>query len=576
MRMNDKPILIDQSCEQAVFAAEELRYYFGRMSAFNAPIEADDGKKSGIALIHAGNNTELGTDGFTIDTIGDRLEIRGGDRGLIYGAYELLEKLGCRFFTNDCEYVPVHRDPELPQIHDKQIPIIEYREHNYKPITTNPKFSVKLRFNGGSHRIPKHMGGFTEYAWFVHTFEHMVPTAVYGEKHPEYYALVDGKRRVIDGGRTQLCLTNPDVLKLCIEGARKRLQECPDAGIISISQNDWAGGCQCENCRKADAEEGSASGTLLKFVNSVAEALKDEFPNVIFDTLAYNHTRPAPKTVRANKNVCVRLCSIEACFAHPFDKCDDESRCVLRPDGTKSRFIDDLREWGRQCSRMYIWDYTTCFAHYPTPHPNWRCLQPNVQAMAENNVKGIFEQANGASRGGVDFNELRAYLISKLLWDPYCDIEKHRKEFMDYYYGAAAPYLNEYLNRICDICEQENIHVGFNDNPVHGFLSEEHLDEYDALFDKAAAAVAGDAKRLWRVEKNRLSIRYVRLKRKAAMTGELDPEEINDFFGDWRAFGLSRIEEWFNVETSLRAMLDKQWRSVDYFDHWTGEKAEYL
>jgi hypothetical protein len=38
--------------------------------------------------------------------------------------------------------------------------------------------------------------------------------------------------------------------------------------------------------------------------------------------------------------------------------------------------------------------------------------------MVRNHVKGVFEQANGAAGGGTDLNELRAYIISRLLWDP--------------------------------------------------------------------------------------------------------------------------------------------------------------
>ena len=184
-------------------------------------------------------------------------------------------------------------------------------------------------------------------------------------------------------------------------------------------------------------------------------------------------------------------------------------------------------------------------------------------------------QGNRASRGGADFNELRNYLISKLLWDPYCDLATHRKEFMEYYYGDAAPYLEEYLNLVCDTAEEKD-HVGFNDSPRHAFLSEEMLDQYDILFDKASEAVKGDSLRLARVEKNRLSIRYIRLKRATMLRGEYDVAAINQFFADWKAFGLSRIDEWCNLETTHRAMLDGKWRGVEYFDHWRDEEPEYL
>lgn len=560
----------------ALYAAKELRYYLDRMTSASFRIEEGKDRTPGIYIgdIADIDTADLGEDGFRIVTSRERLCIVGGNRGVIYGVYEFLESLGCRFFTHNCEKIPTIPDLSVGEYDVRQVPCIEYREHNYADAVQNPRFSVRCRFNGSHHRIPARMGGYMPYAWFVHTFEKMVPTAVYGESHPEYYSLVNGKRIVRSGGRTQLCLTNPDVYKICVAAVRKALTEHPEARIISISQNDWHDHCQCESCLAVDREEGSPSGTLLRFVNHIAEELEEEFPNVIFDTLAYNYSRPAPKYVRNRKNVCVRLCSIEACFAHSFETCDDESRNVTRPDGTKASFITDLCDWGRICDRMYIWDYTTCFAHYPTPHPNWRVLQPNIQAMVKNHVRGIFEQANGASRGGVDFNELRLYLISKLLWDPFCDVEKHKREFMEYFYGDAAPALMEYLELLCDTVEKENIHIGFNDAPVHGFLREELLDRYDALFDRAAEAVKGDPLRLWRVEKNRLSIRYVRIKRAAMLRGEYDPETINQFFADWRAYNLSRLDEWANIETSHRAFIEGKWRGVEYFEHWTGEEQE--
>lgn len=561
----------------ARFAAQELRYYLGRITAVSFPIEeyCADGVGICIGACAPISAEGLGDDGFTIRSVGNQLAIAGGSRGIIYGVYELLEMLGCRFFTRDCEKIPTIPHLVLADDYDiTKMPAFEYREHDYVDLTASPRFAVKCRMNGARNKIPQKMGGHMPYAWYVHTFERMIPTAIYGETHPEYYAEVDGVRVVRNKGRTQLCLTNPDVLNICVDAARKALHDHPEARIISISQNDWHREyCHCQNCARIDEEEGSPSGTLLRFVNRIAEILEPEFPDVIFDTLAYTYTRSAPKITRNRHNVCVRLCSIESCFCHPFTAGHD-ARPTSQTDSSRS-FIHDLQDWHLVCDRIYIWDYVTCFAHYATPHPNWRVLQPNMQTLHENNVCGVYEQGNRAVRGGVDFNELRTYLIAKLLWDPKCDLEKHRKEFLDHYYGAAAPMLDAYLNLLCDTAEA-NDHVGFNDAPTHTFLSEEMLDQYDALFAEAIQAVQGDPLRLWRVEKNRLSIRYIRLKRATMIHGEYDPETINQFFADWRAFGLGRLDEWANLETSHRAMLDGHWRGIAYFEHWTGEEPEIL
>jgi len=573
-------IVIPADCtEQEKYAAEELRYYLSLMTSAAFEIENAPYEGAQIAIGRAAEqfmeaDENLGDDGFRVETFENGIAVMGGKRGVIYGVYELLEALGCRFFTPECEKVPCITDPDAPDIHTRQVPVFEYREHNYHAMyRNNPRFAVKSRLNGNGTPIKEKFGGHLSYLWFVHTFENLVPTTVWGESHPEYFAMFGGKRCTLDGGRTQLCLSNPAVLEIAIEGARKALRENPGIRIISISQNDHPYGCECDACRAIDLEEGSPAGTLLRFVNAIAEALEPEFPDVIFDTLAYNYTRPVPTKTKPRHNVCVRLCSIECCFAHSFETCTQD-RSVVLPDGTRSSFISDLRNWGAYHDRLYIWDYTTCFAHYPAPYPNWRVLQPNMKAFVKNHVKGVFEQACGAAKGGVDLNELRAYVISKLLWNADCDVQKHIEEFTDYYYGAAGKYVREYINALCDKADKDNIHAGFNDQTDTPLYSPEMLDLLDSIMDKAEAAVQGDALRMWRVGKARLSVRWVRLKNKAMLENRLDPAEANAFFTDWRAYGLSRIDEWVSAETTHRALLKNVWRGVEFYEHWTAEGPE--
>lgn len=560
---------------QTVYAAEELRYYLARMCGRPCPIVKEN--KPDAVILEQTACPELGEDGFALIPEENAVRIRGGKRGIIYGAYELLEMLGCRFFTPECEKVPSMENITLTLEKEiRQKPVLEYREHNYADLRRSHRFAVKSRVNGAHHTIPEKLGGFLSYAWFVHSFEAMVPPKVYGKDHPEFYAMLSDGTRPQTSERFQLCLTNPDLLEVAVESVRQTLKARPHARIISISQNDWHGNCQCEKCLAADREEGSPAGTLLRFVNAIAERLEPEFPDVVFDTLAYVYTRPAPKITRPRHNVCVRLCSIEACFAHPFETCDDESRFVSRPDGSRASFISDLRDWGKVADRIYIWDYTTCFAHYPAPHPNWHVLKPNMKAFVNNNVKGVFEQANGAMGGGADMNELRAYLLTKLMWDADTDVDRHLTEFTDYYYGEAGVYIREYIETLCGKAEKDNIHAGFNDNPVSPLYDEAMLDIYDAILDKAEKAVAQDALRCRRVQKVRLSVRWVRIKRAGMLRHEHDRDEINAFFDDWNSFGLTRIDEWVSPQSTLRALLDDKWRGTEYLEHWSAEGGEIL
>lgn len=530
---------------QVWFIAGQLRYYLARITSAPFEIEKDNGQSG----IYISLDKTYADDEFSLETQGDKLFIKGGKRGVIYGGYELLENLGCRFFTPECEKIPSIINLELPDVSKREKPVFEYRETDYHNTTKlTYKYATMCRVNGSSNKIPECFGGHVSYALFAHSFGILVPPEEHFAEHPEYYALIDGKRDAGSHVEWQLCLSNPDIVNIAADNIRKILKENPDKKIVSISQNDNVKHCQCEECQKIDKEEGSPVGAIIRFVNKIAEVLEPEFPDVMFDLLAYSYSRPASHLTKVRHNVCVRLCASRTCYAHSFEECTDRSHATPRPDGTATIFIEDLKEWCKICERLYVWDYTSNFPLYLMPFPNWRVLQPNLLTLTKHNVKGVFEEANRAEKGGTDFNELRNYLLCKLMWNPYCDVDAHRKEFMEYFYGAAAPYLDEYLNMLCDFVEKENYHLYIQETKRPEYLSDELLLKYNELFDKAEAAVAGDGILLARVQKARLSIRFADVYWNEIISGRFDNEKVNKFFVDLRAHDVSRMDEWCNLE----------------------------
>ena len=172
----------------------------------------------------------------------------------------------------------------------------------------------------------------------VHTFHRFLPYEVFYDKNPEYYALRNGKRLP-----TQLCLTNTDVLKIVKDSVNSFFNKSPNSDVISVSQDDNTQYCQCDKCSKIDNHEGSPAGTMIHFVNAVAES----FPNKTISTLAYQYTRKPPK-VKPIENVLITLCSIEC------------NRSVPIELGCKD-FSSDLKGWSQLTDNIRIWDYTTQF-----------------------------------------------------------------------------------------------------------------------------------------------------------------------------------------------------------------------
>ena len=317
--------------------------------------------------------------------------------------------------------------------------------------------------------------------------------------------MIDGER-IREG--TQLCLTNPEVVEITKKKLRQNIIDHPECKIFSLTQMDWYNPCQCPECAKVDAEEGSHAGTMIRFVNECAAYVAKEFPDVLIDTFAYQYTRQYPKITRPLPNVCVRICTIECCFSHPLAECDEIAHFKDRT-AAGATFQNDMRGWAKICNRMFVWDYTTNFWHYLNPMPNFHVLQANMKFFLENGVTGLFEQGNGQAISG-EFGELRAYLISKLMWNPDMDVSEAMNEFLNGYYGKAAAPLRTYIDLMQKEVTEKNVHYGIYCAPDQGHIPEELLVKAEELFDRAEMLADND-EILARVQKSRLQIRYVRL-----------------------------------------------------------------
>jgi len=416
---------------------------------------------------------------------------------VLYAVYCFLEdNIGCRWFAPDCSTWPTTGAVRIADLNRTYVPPLEYRGTDY-PSSRPPDWAVRNRYNGNSHTLDVYRGWNIRYQGFVHTFNSLVPPEKYFASHPEYYSEINGKR--VGPDRTQLCLTNPEVLAIATNTVRQWIRQNPLATIISVSQNDWHNYCQCPNCKALAEKEGSQSGPLLHFVNAIADAIKDEAPNVAIDTLAYQYTRKPPKYVRPRPNVIVRLCSIECCFLHP-----------LETDPYNASFVDDIKGWNEKCNRLYIWDYVINYAHSVCPFPNLYVLKPNINFFIAHGVKGIYEEACYYTKAS-ELQELRSYIMAKTLWDPSYDTDKAIDEFCAAYYGAAAPYVREYINLIHrEPLKNPNLHIRIYTHPRE-YITQEMIAQAVKLFDQAEAAVKDDPVRLQRVQVARLPIMYAEI-----------------------------------------------------------------
>jgi hypothetical protein len=482
-------------------AAAELAFFLKQITGADFPIVTPDAKGDApsLTLRHDGN---LGPDSFSIETHGRDIVFTGGrPRGVLYAVYTFLEDhVGCRWYSSKVSRIPQKKTLTIRPINDRQTPALEYREP-FAFDSYDADWAVRNKSNGHATRLDVKRGGKIIYKGFVHTFESLVPPKKYFATHPEYFSEIKGKRTA---EHSQLCLTNPDVVELVAQRVTEGLKDAPPQTIVSVSQNDWHGWCECSKCKALTDEEGGVSGPLLRFVNQVAERIEKVRPDLAIDTLAYQHSRNPPRTVRPRPNVIVRLCSIECSFSHP-----------LGASEQNRKFAEDIEGWSRLCQRLYIWDYVTDFAHYVQPHPNFRVLQPNIQFFIANGVKGIFEQGSYQSPGG-ELQELRSWLLAKLLWNPRADVNALMDDFLAGYYGPASPFLRRYIDLMHDEVARAKYELKCFSPTTAPFLSQPVIAKADALFTSAEKAVAKDPALLHRVQVARLPVYYVMMQRETA------------------------------------------------------------
>jgi hypothetical protein len=556
-------------------AAEEFAKYWEAATGHAVPVSNTPG--DGVTVwIGMGGLPEtlsgqvdllaLGADGVRIFTAANTLVLTGaGDRGPLNAVYEFFDRyIGVRWLTDEVTFVPQPPSASVPEdakpwerTTPAAIPAIDY---SYTPVfeyrwTRQANGAASEDF-GRKQRMTQDPG----FGLWVHTIYELLPPDEYFADHPEYYSMVNGQRVApvgIEGDFWgdddlrakyhhlfgQLCFTNPEVAEVVAENVLKRIRANPKPRIWSVSQEDQDGYCECDVCKAANKAEGSPMGSMLPFVNRVAEIVEQEYPDHFIETLAYTWSRHVPKTVRPRDNVIIRLCSIECDFARPLNDPSAPENAL---------FARDIQNWAKIAKQLYIWDYVINFSHYQMPHPNLNVLQENMQFFAENKVRGMFEQGLGAPTVALGY--IRPYLLAKLLWNPDIDYQATKDEFIDLFYRESSPYMREYFDLIHEAPLKANWMLSTFSTP--GWFDNELVKEARDVLDLAAEA-AGSEEVLRRVEFEQLTVEY------AAMVGAPKTSiEGQKFIVEWpqslsvpeymteaRAFGVSEWAERRGLDT---------------------------
>lgn len=534
------------------YAAQRLKYYLDCITGSDIEIISDSDSRSTEILVGATNrsNSDFAdkTDGsYVIKSTTDTVILDGaGNKGTINAVYAFLEKYcDCHWYEADVIIIPKNASLTVPVGIDVSYePFFEYSETDTKS-SRDPEFSVANGVTGGIYKnLSDEQGGAVEYiGGSSHTLvNQFCKPSKYFDEHPEYFALV-GNNRVPD----QLCLTNEYVKSIVTHEALALLEQKhnPNASlqILSVTQADNGNYCQCANCAKIDAENGSQAGTMLTFVNEIASRIKADgrYGNVAIDTFAYQYTRPAPSEVIPRDDVIVRLCSIECCFGHTLDDKDCKNNAA---------FMEDLKSWSKICNRLYIWNYNLNCDESVNIYPNFGVLQRDVQIFYEHNVKGIYQQGVFyIDECDAEFGEMKTYLLSKLMQNPYLDYDKEMNGYLTAVYGPGGMYIREFIDIATDHAVTKYSHLYLEQDSRFSLpgISPCEIKRCDELWEMAKAE-AENEEQINRILRSELCWRYWKCSNMRSEFSRLQHPYLwmkanKDLYNDFIKMGVTRLGE---------------------------------
>ncbi len=429
-------------------AAEELVKHLEQLTGVHVNTIGETAYASGPMVAVGFNNRlpdslkrerfgKLADDEILIWSSGDVLLLAGGSpRGTLYAVYEWLHQLGVRFYSPSYTKVPhtnritmPARFRYKPPMRARSILVGNGGESEWS--ARNRLSSIALWRHSGE----AYGGGYAE-GPDMHTFWRQMPVEQL-QAHPEWCAEVDGKRQPPAGNTNWgLCL-QPDVRSYLVQRGLEYARQHPELSTIWVGFNDGSPYCTCPKCKSFyDAHGGAPSSLVIQLANELADALAAETPGRMVKTLAYAWSIEPPKNMRARDNVVVLFCAMTGYFK-PIATSTEARTLRIQAEG-----------WKRICRNVAVYLYAYPPEQYWYPAPCLTVFGKNIQWAHRLGCNDLFMQVSGFGGSfGSEAIDLRAWVYTRMMWNPRLDFDKLVEEFVRDNYGSAAVVVMKVLER---------------------------------------------------------------------------------------------------------------------------------
>lgn len=341
------------------------------------------------------------------------------DLGSSYAVYELLDRVGCRWFLPGelGESIPQRSELVLVEADESFTPSTLYRDIWY----ADAAFKRRNRLGGlkleAGHRLEK---------WL---------TPQQRNEHPEWRALVKGEPHA-----ERLSWSAPGVTE-AIAAAVARHVDKTAALSVSLSPGDGLdfdeGRDRAWDAGDWDSATNSVSLTdrLLHLANDVAGRVRPRHPEVLFGLLAYaSYTRP-PVREKVSPQVVPVLAPIAYCRQHPWsnDAC---------PGAREARRA--FEGWSEHSEHLAFRSYAFNLAEPAAPNPMLRKWSYDLPFVFRH--KARFFQPETLPNFETTLPGL--YLGIRLAWNQRQDPDVVLRDLFAQFYGRASAQARAYIDFI--------------------------------------------------------------------------------------------------------------------------------
>jgi hypothetical protein len=496
------------------------------------------------------NLPELQPEGFVIKTEGNDLYIVGRDatdaglkvEGTAYGVCEFLERyLGVRWLMPGKlgEIVPKRATIEVASANLREEPLLWQRKIRDSKMSGH-RDRVERILKEWNVPLDQWKATFAREItepWFRHQRLGSRVKLNYGhsyggwwdkyhQQYPDIFAMQPDGTRINTNVRERLCVSNPTLWDLVARERIAELRADPSLTAASISPNDGGANkfCCCPQCRAWDSpavqelykknpqiEQGPdipLSDRYFRFYNEVAKRVKKELPDRFLGCYAYSVYRSPPVVLdHLEDNLIVGYVAFSTYLS-------DQERQQNRAEWI---------QWSKLAKQLILrpnllWQPLGLPVNYVHK------LADDLRFLADHGMRATDYDGLIGNWGtqGLDY-----YVLARLLWNPYAEVDPIIDDYCRAAYGPGAEAMKDYYrrleeltNRIAAATPQEMAQFGrwSETDRLAAHYTDGVLSQLQACLDRACAAVGdSDPAALERIQLPATGLEYTRQTRRLLM-----------------------------------------------------------